>query len=400
MSVPFPHPSPRELTDHAARRLPATDVLRISDHLAACGDCQDAFARLRRSAEREPGCFITEPADGTPDFDILADELDGTLGAERHEELAAELARSPAAREALADLAAFRAELASLPSKHHGPDSLPVVRSKHGGVNKVVAAPLWRWQTAASWSTGLAALFVALVVGRWVFIRHSQGPEDLLRGAGGQAAELAGLPAELRVSIDTAARTGELPPMRSPLATRRESLAGHVAAVELTAASPVGTVIRERRPALQWTSLEQATGYLVSYSTADGGPLVTSPVLPATQTQWVPPEALQRGATYQWQVEALRGEAVIDRAPKPPAGEARFQVLDSAGNDELEKIEKADGAYPLVLGVAYWRAGLAAAAADQFHRLSREHAQSDIARRLERAAIAVAAPPAAPAVAP
>ena len=82
----------------------------------------------------------------------------------------------------------------------------------------------------------------------------------------------------------------------------------------------------------------------------------------------------------------LPTEQVIDRAPKPPAGEARFQILDAATNDALEKVEKDVHGYPLVLGVAYWRAGLTAAAADQFHRLARAHTQSAVAQRLERAA--------------
>lgn len=386
VNVPSPHPSPVELADYAARRLPAADVLRLSDHLDECTACHRTLAQLRPSAERRSGAFLVEPAGSVPSFDELAGELDGTLTPAQHAELTAELTRSPAACEALADLAAFRDELASLPSKHHGVDDPPMAQPRTGEVNKLVVFSRRRWRTVGSWATALAALFVVLALGSWMFTRHRQGPAELLRDAHGQAAVLAGLPAGLRESVETAARTGQLPPTGSTLATRREILAGQSAGAQMTAVSPVGSIVRERRPSLRWTPREGATGYLVSYAETNGGPLMTSPLLRAGETQWVLPEALQRGAIYQWQVEALHGETVIDRAPKPPAGEARFQVLDAASNGELEKVEQDDADYPLVLGVAYWRAGLANAAAAQFHRLAREHAQSVVAQRLEHTA--------------
>lgn len=386
MNAPSPHPTPDELTRYAARRLPAAEVLRLSDHLAQCTDCRSELAQLRPSTHRQSGAFLSEPAGVVPDFDDLAGELDGTLTPSQHEELAAELARSPAARDALADLAAFRNELAALPVTQHRPQPSPADQSATGHADQRVIPLRWRWQPAAAWATGLAALFMAMAVGSWMFTRHGERSLDLLRNGSGQAAELARLPAALRESVEQAARTGQLPPTGPAPATHREILAGTVAGVQFSAVSPVGIVVRERRPILRWTPRQEATGYQVSYADTDGGPLLTSPLLPAGQTQWVPSEVLQRGTTYQWQVEALRGETVIDRAPKPPAGEAQFRVLDTVSDDELERAEKYDSDYPLVLGVAYRRAGLAAAAAEQFHRLARTHGQSVVAQRLERAA--------------
>ena len=387
MNAHLSHPSADELAGYAARRSSAADVLRVSDHLAGCAACRADLARLRHpTPERRPGDFLDEPIHEIPDFDILAGEVDGTLPPPQREELAAELARSPAAREALADLAAFRDELAGLPPRHHHADNAPAARPGAAAAGNVVTPASWRWRKAAVRAAGLAALFVAFAIGAWMFTRPGQDPAGLLHDAGGRTAELGGLPPGLRAAVETAARTGQLPPMAPKPATGREVLAGQAARSQMTVISPVGLIVREPQPSLRWTPRQEATGYVVSISAVDDGSLVTSPLLPAAQTQWMPPVALPRDKTYQWQVEALRGETVIDRAPKPPAGEARFQVLDAGSNEELKALETHDAGFPLILGVAYWRAGLAAAADDQFRRLTHAHAESAVARRLEQRA--------------
>ena len=260
-----------------------------------------------------------------PSFADLAGELDGTLTPARHGELAAELTRSPAAREALADLAAFRDELAGLPIKQHRAEDSPTNHPTADDVNKVIIPSRWRWRTAASWAAGVAALFVALAMGSWMFTRDGQRPADLLRDASGQAAELAGLPAGWRESVETAARTGQLPPQGPTPATRGEIMAGQIAGVQMTAVYPVGIVVREPRPALRWTPREGATGYAVSCSSTDGGPLMTSPLLPAGQTQWVPPEALQDlpmagGIPARRTGDRPRSQASGGRGPLPDFG--------------------------------------------------------------------------------
>ena len=125
------------------------------------------------------------------------------------------------------------------------------------------------------------------------------------------------------------------------------------------------------------------TGYVV-YLVEVGSDArrATSQFLPAGRTDWPPSAPLRRGVMYEWQIEARRGDEVIDRAPRPPAPEGRFQVLgaaEAAGLDQVERLAHGNG---LILGAAYARAGLREAASAQFRALAQEHPKSAEARRL------------------
>jgi hypothetical protein len=146
---------------------------------------------------------------------------------------------------------------------------------------------------------------------------------------------------------------------------------------------PVGVVVREDRPTLRWTAREGASSYVVYLAEdAGNGPMLRQE-LPGGTTEWTPSAPLTRGAIYQWQVEVRSGDKVIERAPRPPAPEARFQVLDARGDAELTDMERRYPGNPLILGTAYARAGLEQAAAQQFAELARRHPGSKVAHRLE-----------------
>ena len=271
--------------------------------------------------------------------------------------------------------------------KFHGPGQPALTRAGSVAGAKILTPPDWRWRRVAARVAGLAALLAALAVGWWVFAQPGHDPADLLSSAHGQRTDLAGLPADLRQAVETAWQTGRLPPLPvSALAPGREELAGDAPRPAMATLSPVGVVVRSTRPTLRWTPRPDATNYRISLVRADGGPVASSLDLPAAQTDWTPPDPLARGETYEWQVTALHDGKTIDRAPKPPAAEALFQVLDAGRESELARVESQAAGNPLILGMAYWRAGIADAATDQFHRLAREHAQSAVARQLEQAA--------------
>ncbi len=343
---------------------------------------------MRAVLPRQRGAYLDEPASEMPTFQELADEIDGTLTPGQRDAIETKLAASPAAREAWADLAEFRRELAALPEKFHDPGQRAASRPEPVPDARVITPPGWRWRRAATRISGLAALLAALAVGWWVFAQPGRDSAVLLSDARGQRADLTRLPADLRQAVETALQTGRLPPLPvSALAPGREDLAGDAARPAMTTLSPVGVVVRSTRPTLRWTPRPDATSYRINLLRQDGGPVLSSPELPPTQTQWTPPEALARGETYAWQVAASRDGKTIDRAPKPPAAEALFQVLDAGRESDLSRVEQQASGYPLILGMAYWRAGIADHAVDQFHQLARGHAQSAIARQLERAAV-------------
>ena len=235
------------------------------------------FARLRPRPPGLPGQFLAGLEDETPTFD----ELDGRLNAAQHEGLAPKIAGSPRAAELLADLAEFRAELASLPVKFHGP-SRPVGAAPTGSVeDKLVSPPVWRWRGATSWAAALAALFVALAIVWGLSTRSIQNDTALLRNARGQTLNLTGLPIDLQESVKAALHTGRLPPPPgSELGTARGVLAGATTKSAMTTAFPVGVVVREARPTFRWTARPEATGYKVSVVPADGGAVQSSPLLP------------------------------------------------------------------------------------------------------------------------
>ena len=194
--------SPRELASHAGRRLAATDILRVSDHLAGCAACCETFNWARMPT----GEFPAGPESEVPTFAELDGAMNGTLTPVEREGLAA----SPTARDALADLTAFRDELASLPVKFYGPVQPP---------GKV--APLLRqWRGTPAWAAGLAAVFVVLVVWWGTFTHTSRNGAALLPDDRGRPVSLAGPPTGLRVSIEDALCSGQLPPAPAHRLTR------------------------------------------------------------------------------------------------------------------------------------------------------------------------------------
>lgn len=245
------------------------------------------------------------------------------------------------------------------------------------------------------WWSGLtlsAAVAVLLSAVWWhLALKPDWDREPLLTGT-----NLAAIPLDLRRSVEKAARTGRLerpllppelrPPERTP--TAEPPVTGALEQV-----APVGTIVRETRPRLRWKGRGDATGYVVSLGVIGAGGLALRQELPASRTDWPPPAPLTRGAVYEWWVEARRGPEVIDRAPRPSAPGARFEVLGTAEAAELENIERQDGGNALVLGTAYLRAGLWEAAAGQFRKLALEHPKSIVAERLRRTSEAVMSEP-------
>jgi hypothetical protein len=90
------------------------------------------------------------------------------------------------------------------------------------------------------------------------------------------------------------------------------------------------------------------------------------------ETQWQVSKPLRRGERYSWQVK-VRRDGTDFTVPVPPMPEARFQVLDAAGEEKISAIRSEWGDSHLVLGVAYARAGLLDEAASELRELDEQN---------------------------
>jgi hypothetical protein len=147
----------------------------------------------------------------------------------------------------------------------------------------------------------------------------------------------------------------------------------------LTPVSPVGTVVLGTRPTFRWSSLNGATGYVVEVYGPELNPVATSGTV--TTTQWTVEHPLPRGVVYRWQVTALKnGERV--RAPKPPAPEAKFKVLEEDKAGELADIGRLAPGSHLAPGVLYALAGLADDSERELRSLVKDNPRSEVAKRI------------------
>jgi hypothetical protein len=143
--------------------------------------------------------------------------------------------------------------------------------------------------------------------------------------------------------------------------------------------SPVGTLVRERRPTLRWRPLQRTRAYTVVIMTDALEPVASSPEL--TDTSWTVPIDLRPGMTYQWQVTALTPDGRV-LAPAPPLPEARFAVMGTAQQQAIDQQLAAVGSSNLLRGLILTRAGALDEAERAFAALAADNPTSTQARAL------------------
>jgi hypothetical protein len=181
-------------------------------------------------------------------------------------------------------------------------------------------------------------------------------------------------------ALAEALRTGRLP-LPADLAGLQSPdlvLMGEATESAFRVWSPLGTVVRTDRPTLRWTPVPGAS-YIASVLREDLTPVEKSPSLQTTE--WTPRRPLARGETYVWQVaaETPAGRRV---APAPPAGEARFRVLDPRSAATLEQSLGRAGDSLLIRGYLLARAGVIDEAEQAFATLLAGNPGSAEAARL------------------
>ena len=102
-----------------------------------------------------------------------------------------------------------------------------------------------------------------------------------------------------------------------------------------------------------------------------------------TDHSWTAPQSLKRGAIYYWLVKSIKDGQEF-KAPRPPAPQAKFRILDEATADELAKARRAYASSRLTLGLLYAQAGLLKEAELELQALLKTNPDSALAHRLLR----------------
>jgi hypothetical protein len=144
---------------------------------------------------------------------------------------------------------------------------------------------------------------------------------------------------------------------------------------------PVGDVLLIDRPTFRWSRLEGATGYVVEIYDNNFQSVLKSPEV--TGESWTATRSLARGETYNWQVKATKdGEEIT--APRPPAAQAKFRILDQTRAAQIAKARQASPPSHLVLALLYADAALFDEAEGQLRQLEKENPDSEVVHNLLR----------------
>lgn len=347
------HLSGEEAGRYRRRATSAAELLRIDEHLASCAACRTILASVD---DLDALAALLASADLTHlEYEQLAAYVDGTADA-----IDRELVETHAG-----DCALCRRELKDLQKFAQKPRHIA------------------RWAIAAA-AAILIAIFVALPR------RDAQRPIVSLTDAGrhvtlrrdGQLTGLPGLSLPQQQAIARALTNGELPPAPNVAALRgsRQTILGATApATELRPVAPLGCIVVDDRPTLEWNQLPGVTRYRAELFDSHFRAVAASGIV--RDTRWTVDVALRRGETYVWQVTAFANDREIT-APAPPAPMARFGVLDEPRAKEINRLAAQQPPSHLALGIAYAEAGALPDAEREFRVLVEENRGSGSAQRL------------------
>jgi hypothetical protein len=410
------HLSSTQVLNYHRRKLAPAELLGVDDHLAECGEC-------RRLIESAPGNdaigLYVDLAEGAAvgshlSFDQTAAYVDGLLTGEERRMVEDHVASCALCAPLTADLRDFRNEIAPELDREYRPRGA-AKRAQAGWPDRIAAAlraPIFKIPSWIYAATALSLLAVAV----WIamskptppqiadapptpapspsvnpappmpetppaLVRLNDGGSSLTLDARGRLAGVDQWPSKYRRMAENALSNQRAPksPLLAGLSRRGSSLMGadddgrSFAIIE-----PAGKVLLADRPAFNWMQLDGAESYVVEVYDAQFNLVSSSPSLKGLS--WTAPQ-LPRGKVYSWQVKAIRGgQGFI--APRPPAAQAKFRILDQAAAAEIARARRDYASSHLLLGVLYARAGLLAEAEQEFRALQKANPDSDAPRKL------------------
>jgi anti-sigma factor RsiW len=390
-----PHLNEEQVRSYRDRSLAPADLLRASGHIAECGECRARVAppgdlysnveALRRALEAEsvPPAHLT--------YDEIAAYVDGQAAAGQTAHVEAHARECPLCAADIAQIKALTQEMES--SRHQ-----PILRPQ--SVADFVRS-LFTWKGSLTLAAAAAGVFLVVFLLQKpanppVTARLPQaaapsavaqvaaihdGSRTISLAVDGSVSGLETLSPSWRASIGRVLAQREIPaPGILADLTRKDGvlLGGSTEASAVVLLGPLGIVVETQRPLFQWKPVAAAE-YRVSVYNAAYDRVAVSDWTSATE--WQAPSPLPRGGRYSWQLNVrLNGQE--QTVPAPPAPEARFRVLDAAGEAGLASLKATAGDSHLVLGVAYAQAGMLDDAARELRVVRDENPESPVAQGL------------------
>jgi hypothetical protein len=417
------HLSAAQIEDWRRRRLAPKELLGADDHLAGCQECRRLVeSSLNSDAVALYAELAAETAVGThPAFEQSAAYVDGLLTGEARRMMEDHLASCAECAPLVADLRAFRNEIAQDLDREYRPATSAPAAGWLGGLDRIKAVlpaslfkiPVWRYAAApvllllavAGWmawratpnqgppqigitsptlapspSANLASPTPPTLETAPALVKLNDGGSSLTLDANGALAGVDQWPSDYQRLAREAlmAQRVEKSPQLAGLSRPGSSLmGGDDQGQRFAPIEPAGKVTLTERPTFRWSRLSGATGYIVEVYDAQFNRASSSPML--TSLSWTAPP-LARGQVYSWQVKAIRdGQEFI--TPRPPAPQARFRILDRATAAEIARARR-DYSSHLLLGLLYARAGLLDEAEQELGALQKANPDVAIVRRL------------------
>ena len=338
------HPSDELLKSWADNALRGAELLRVDDHVAACAQCRAAAAPAPAHAARAWRATLAGAHLGGAELEAY---VDGALSEDARVEVDAHTSFCRMCADELADLHAFRA-------RERRPAVIGWLAA--AALIVVVVAGIGAYLRSARPRTEPAPRIVAQAPPRPVqepraLLRDGNTTFPLARGGGveGLPPRAAETLRQLRAGVVAGAA------VFADVQGGRDVLRGsQTSKTEPRILEPFG-IVTDDRPRFAWVDAAAPAGATHVVEIFDRSLASVARSGELTAQTWRPERPLERGRTYQWQLERRVGDQRIV-APAPPAPPGRFRIASAEGMEEI-LAARARGSH-LLAALAFAREGM------------------------------------------